>query len=153
MPLINEEPALDPGLFLRSLGKETFGGGFYNTWADVHQLLPQISFACHFLYSQDPVMAGKVTVLPSLCYLDTGPSERGDAGHFCLSTPHFLSLSLQLIWLVWRWLPKSRVTACTESSVYLTLLIQVLLSLKNTFLIGAILFSQATAAWNQGFNA
>lgn len=27
------------------------------TWANVHQLPPQISFACHFLYSEDPMTA------------------------------------------------------------------------------------------------
>ena len=53
------------------------------TWANVRQLPPQISFACHFLYSQDPVMARKLILLPWLCYLE-GPSGSRDAGHFCL---------------------------------------------------------------------
>lgn len=124
---MNKEPVLDPCLFPRSLGKETLGGGFY--MENVHQLPPQISFACHFLYSRAPVMARKVTVLPLLCYLE-GPSGSWDAGHFCLFTFHFL-LSLWLIWLVWRWLPDSRVTAYGESSVYPTSPFQIFLSHEN----------------------
>lgn len=29
VPLIDKEPVLDASMFLRSLGKETLGGGFY----------------------------------------------------------------------------------------------------------------------------
>ena len=94
---INREPVLDPSLFLRSLGKETLGGGFY--MVNVHQLPPQISCACHFLYSQDPVMAREVTLLPWLCCLE-GPSGSRDPGHCCLPALHFLFVSLWLIGLV-----------------------------------------------------
>lgn len=97
VPLIDKEPVLDASMFLRSLGKEHLVVAF--TWVNVYQLLPQISFACHFLYSQGPVMARKGTLLPGLCYLE-GPSGSRDAGHFCLFTFHFLFLSLWLIRLV-----------------------------------------------------
>lgn len=99
------------------------------TWANVQQLPPQISCACHFLYSQDPVKARKVTLLPWLCYLE-GPSGSRDAGHFCLPAFHFL-LSLWLIWLVWSWFPDSRVTAYAESSVYPISPFQLFLSHEN----------------------
>ena len=98
---INREPVLDPDLFLRSLGKETLGGGFYTV--NVHQLPPQISCACHFLYSQDAVMAREVTLLPWLRGSES-PSGSRDPGHFCFPAFHFLFVSLWLIGLVWSWL-------------------------------------------------
>lgn len=52
------------------------------TGANVCQLLPQIRFACHFLYSQESVMAGKVRA--AIAVLVGG--FLWEPGDFCLFT-------------------------------------------------------------------
>lgn len=125
---INREPVLDPSLFLRSLGKETLGGGFY--MVSVHQLPPQISCACHFLYSQILCWPGRLRCCHG-CAVWRVPLGAGIL--VTVASLHCIFSSVSVADWASMKLTDSRVAAYVESSLHPTSPFQLFLSHENFF--------------------